>query len=201
MTIGCAILAGGKSSRMGTNKAFLKIGNQTFLERIAEELDGFGEKLLSVGTNCEWLESEAVQMEKQGWKLISDIYPDHGPIGGIHAALKACQTDALFIATCDMPLIRVDLVEKLCRIIEDDQKYEYDAVIAVGEHGKVNPLCGVYRTSTISVFAKHILFENNRMMALLEKLNVKYVELETPEYLKQLTNVNTEEEYRTMFRL
>ena len=100
MKIGCAILAGGKSSRMGTDKALLEYDGKQFIMQIAEELAWFNERIIARGSNSGF--GDEIECN---WKVIPDIFPDHGPISGLHVALSCCESDALFVVTCDMPLI------------------------------------------------------------------------------------------------
>ena len=193
MKTGCIILAGGKSSRMGEDKALLEYEGKYFIEKIAEELSFFDEKIIARGNN-----SSLTGITDSAWKIISDIYPDHGPMGGMHAALKSCKSDAMFVVTCDMPLITGELAEK---IFEEAEKPEdgksYDAVIAVTSDGKYHPLCGVYKKELCQEMEEYLQQDNNRMMAVLKNKCVKYLEL-NEESSRQLANVNTREEYEKM---
>ncbi len=198
MKIGCAILAGGKSSRMGTDKAFLEYDGKQFITQIAEELSWFDERIIARGGNCGFTGG----LERE-WMVIPDIFPEHGPIGGLHAALSSCESDALFVVTCDMPLIESGLVRKLCAFMQKTDLREervdaYDVIISVGDDGKVYPLCGVYRKSALSVLEEQILTDQNRVMAALRKLRVKYVTIDSPAESRQLANVNTPQEYEQL---
>ena len=82
MKIGCIILAGGKSSRMGGDKALLEYEGKYFIEKIAEELSFFEEKIIARGNN-----SSLTEITDSKWQVIPDIYLDHGPMGGMHAHL------------------------------------------------------------------------------------------------------------------
>jgi len=186
MIIGCMILAGGKSSRMGTDKALLEIDGTSFIGKIAGELNFFEEKLFARG-NC-----EAVSVP--GWRNIPDIYPECGPIGGLHAALQICQSDALVCVTCDMPLITKELVQALC----DQMTEEYDAVILKETDGRIHPTCGIYRKSAVNVFEQQILDGNYRMMRALDRLRVKYVTIDPQTGSWQLKNINTPEDLREL---
>ena len=107
----CAvILAGGKSSRMGRDKASLTLGNETFLQRIAAELDacGFQEKYVSLGIG----EKTEIRIPG-GWTAVRDRYRNCGPLGGIHAALSACRAEWSLFVSCDTPLYRRELAELL----------------------------------------------------------------------------------------
>ena len=122
----CAvILAGGKSSRMGRDKASLTLGNETFLQRIAAELDacGFQEKYVSLGSGSRYgmpeKENGTEAAEKTeiripgGWTAVRDRYRNCGPLGGIHAALSACRAEWSLFVSCDTPLYRRELAELL----------------------------------------------------------------------------------------
>lgn len=183
MKTGCVILAGGKGSRMGADKALLEMNGEKFIKRLMNELDGFEEKLIARGSNS--------QIPQEDWLVIPDIFLDRGSIGGLHAALSKCKSDALFCVTCDMPLFRANLAETLCAELDET----CDAVIAVGEDGRKHPLCGVYRKSMASVLERQILAGNNRMMRALDQMRVKTICFDSEESVSQLKNVNTPEDY------
>lgn len=186
MKIGCIILAGGKSSRMGEDKALLEYEGKYFIEKIAEELSFFEEKIIARGNN-----SSLTEIADSKWKVIPDIYPDHGPMGGLHAALKECTSDAMFVVTCDMPLITGELAKQICEAFDQQN----DALIVVTSDEKYHPLCGIYKKELYDQMEKYLRENNNRMMAVLKNSHTKYFQL-NEESSKQLTNVNTKEEYR-----
>lgn len=186
MKLGCVILAGGKSSRMGKDKAFLIWNGESFIERLTKEMDVFEEKMIAHGNRREITDT--------GWPVVEDIYPDRGPIGGLHAALTNCESDALFCVTCDVPLVQRSLVSFLYQYMDETT----DAIIPIAEDGKVHPLCAIYRKKTSSAFLKKIEEGNNRIMSAFEHMNVKYVSLDE-KHSKQLHNINTKEDYQRLF--
>ncbi len=194
--IGCAILAGGKSSRMGTDKALLTIDGQTFLAAIADALGPFEEKILAGGAHTDF--SAAISSD---WIFRQDLYPGHGPIGGLHAALSDCRSDALFITTCDMPLLQRSLADHLCdaaRAYAADST-PFDALVPVTDNGlgRIQPLCAVYKKSALPFLEEQIHSNQNRMMAALKRMNTIYVHL--PEaFSAQLQNINTAGEYQAL---
>lgn len=183
MKIGCVILAGGKSSRMGKDKALLEIGGRNFIHQLMEELNGFDEKMIARGNNS--------TIEDVSWCVISDIYQNRGPIGGLHAVLSQCQSDALFCVSCDMPLLKNELVKDLCDIMREDD----DAVVIKDRSGRIHPLCAVYRKTAAKIFERQILVGNNRLMSAFDKMRVKYITIDSEKGLQQLMNVNTPKEY------
>lgn len=190
MKIGCAIFAGGKSSRMGTDKALLELEGKNFIKRLCDELDKLHEDGLYEIE--EKMIARGCRSDIQGisWTVIPDIYPEKGPIGGLHAVLSACSSDVMFCVSCDTPFIELRLVKKLCGYMRDG----VDAVIAVTEDGRKHPLCGVYRKNLLPLIEQQILEGNNRMMACLDKVSVEYVMIHSQEGY-QLKNINTPEEY------
>ena len=186
MKIGCVILAGGKSSRMGQDKAFLEINGKSFLKQLTETLDFFDEKMIS--------RNNGENIHFPSWQLAEDLYKNHGPIGGLHSCLSRCKSDALFFVSCDMPLIGKSLIETMCsELIED-----IDAVVLRENDGKVHPTCAIYKKNMSDIFEKQILSNNNRLMLALEKMNVKYVVMNSSQ---QLSNINTPEDYLAMKKI
>ena len=181
MTTGCVILAGGKSSRMGTDKAFLPLNGKKFIEVLTEEFRFFEEKIIVRGNDDE--------ISDITWPVISDIYLNCGPIGGLHAALHRWTSEALFCIACDTPLLKKEVYQ----ILKNRMTEEDDAVIAITEDGRIHPLCGIYKKQTGKVMEEQILDGNNRMMRMLERIRVRYVELNSREY--GILNINTQEEY------
>lgn len=166
---------------MGRDKALMEINGIRFIDAIYDACEGFEEKIIARGNQTEIYE--------KNWNVISDIYQERGPIGGIHSALSKCQSEALFCTSCDVPFLKTALIERLCRELEEGS----DAVIAVEQDGRIHPTCGVYRKTILPVLEQQIQSGNNKMMHVLNKVQVKYVEVD-PEEVHQLCNINTPEE-------
>lgn len=184
MKFGAAILAGGHSRRMGEDKATLTYGGKTFLQRIASELEGYEELIVSVDVP-----------ERYGDLVggrFADIYKDCAPKGGVHAALTACLSDALLVVPCDVPLFKKALGDYLCALAEG-----YDAVVPVTTDGRKNPLCAVYAKSCAEVFEEELTAGEYRMMESLRKLKVRYVSLSS-EQSQMLRNINTPDDFRAL---
>ncbi|PKM73957.1 MAG: hypothetical protein CVU91_02610 [Firmicutes bacterium HGW-Firmicutes-16] len=184
MKYGAVILYGGKSRRMGRDKAELIIEGQTFLEHIAGELENFEELILSLDNLEKYPEIKHT--------AVTDIYPDCGPMGGIHAALSACDSDALLVVSCDLPLFKGELGEYLCAQLDE----EIDAVVPVTSDGRMHPLCAVYRKTASQVFEKYLIAENYKILNAYKDMRVKYIPMDhTPCSGKWLQNINTPQEY------
>lgn len=126
------ILAGGQSSRMGTEKAFLDLHGRTLLERALELARGVADQVCIVGT--------AEKFAAYG-SVVEDIYPGRGPLGGIHAALSATATELNLVLAVDMPFMSAAFLRYLV-----EQARTSGALVTVPHAAKgLQPLCAVYR--------------------------------------------------------
>lgn len=183
--VGAVILAGGQSRRMGgKNKAFLKLEGETFLNRIAAQLDGFDELLLSVDDSGRYADC--------GICLVEDLFPGSGPIGGVYSALQACQSDALLAVSCDIPLFSRGLAAYMLSYLYG----EYDAFVVEDRGGRLHPLCGCYLKSAIPVLKEQIASGNLRMMDAIQRLRVRHIPLRHSAYADEyVQNVNAPPDY------
>lgn len=183
--MGVVLLAGGKSRRMGNDKARLQLEGESFLQRIAGELSCYEERLLSV--------DQPERYKELDWRHVADQIPGCGPIGGLSAALGSSCADVLLVVTCDVPLYRAEFGAWLFAQLEEP----WDAVVPVSEDG-IHPLCAVYRKRCFPFFQKQMESGNYRIRGVLDQLNVRYVE--AGEWRDVLCNVNTPEEYQKLLQ-
>lgn len=176
---GFLLLCGGHSSRMGQSKALLEIGGQPLVMHIARAGEGFAERILSVN-------DDAIPTPP-GFVRVPDQYLDCGPMGGLHAALSCTRSDALVVAPCDAPGYSAQLAQYLAA----QYRPELDAIILVGENGKVHPLMGVYSRRCLPALKAHLQDRRFKLMRMLEELNT--LELALPPGIPQrvLDNLNT----------
>jgi molybdopterin-guanine dinucleotide biosynthesis protein A len=95
------ILAGGKSTRMGADKAFVELNGRTLLDRAIELAGGVADTVRLVGLRSRF----AVYGD-----TVEDVFPERGPLGGIHAALTATTTELNLILAVDMPFVPADFL-------------------------------------------------------------------------------------------
>ena len=184
-SVGAVILAGGGSRRMGTDKAALTLEGLRFLDRVAGELSGYPERLVSV-------RSLSSAPACPGFAAVADWFPGCGPLGGLHAALSVCRSDYLLTVACDMPLFRRELGEFLTLFLSP----AVDACVPVDRTGRVHPLCAVYGKSALPVLEQQLRSGDYRLTAALERLRVQYVPLDHSAYGDEtVANVNTRAEY------
>src|SRR5262245_59683056 len=99
------ILVGGASQRMGRDKALLRLGSQTVLEKVAGELSAATSSLLLVGSRQEY---PGVLLPN-----VPDVHEKWGALGGIHAALSAAETEWIIVSACDLPFVTSGLFARL----------------------------------------------------------------------------------------
>lgn len=156
------ILAGGKSSRMGTNKALLKIGGQTVIERILNGLQHTVTDFIIVTNSMEEYSFLHLPMVEDHWK-------GKGPLAGIHAGLSASKTDKNLIVACDMPFVSPKLGTILL-----DQLCEYEGAVPC-IHKKQHPLFAAYRKE-VKEEAKCAIEQGQlRMQNFLKQIHVKFL--------------------------
>ena len=208
----CAvILAGGKSSRMGRDKASLTLGHETFLQRIAAELDacGFQEKYVSLGAGT--AEKTEIRIPG-GWTAVRDRYGDCGPLGGIHAALSACRAEWALFVSCDTPLYRKELAELLISKIPGlseipgtSEVSGTQLVIPVTPDGRWHMTCALWRRTLLPEVEAQLISGDYRLRKLCLKDGgpspgtvLVHLEGEQAAFAEMLNNINTEEDYRQM---
>ncbi|GHV96173.1 hypothetical protein AGMMS50293_24930 [Spirochaetia bacterium] len=186
---GAVILAGGRSRRMGTDKALLRWGEFTFLERILSQLEHFPEVLISAG--------EPGQYAEFGLPVIADIYPNRGPIGGLYSALKCCRSPFLLVLSCDTPLFERGLGEYLAALASDD----FDAIVPMTCNGWRQPLCAVYAKTCTDILFAQIQAGNNRMRDALSLMRTRYIPMtELPYQDMVLSDINLPEQYHALIQ-
>ncbi|HTT25064.1 MAG TPA: molybdenum cofactor guanylyltransferase [Candidatus Sulfotelmatobacter sp.] len=127
------ILAGGKSTRMGSDKAFLQLNGRTLLARMLEAARSLTSNVRIVGDQSKY---EAFA------SVVEDVFPGCGPLGGIHAALRSSTTDLNVILAVDTPFVSLALLQFL---VSRARNSPGSLVIVAQVNGGLQPLCAVYR--------------------------------------------------------
>lgn len=184
--LGGILLCGGKSSRMGKDKALLEIKNKPMVSYPLKVLQQFCSGIL--------ISANDSRLNFFGYPIIRDEIKDIGPIGGIQACLKQSMYTQNLVLACDMPFITGELVSKMIAKAE-----KYDAVVPLVNH-KAEPLYAIYKTSILPMINHCIDQQNYSLQKLLLKLNVYYLEVKQDEKI-ELCNFNTASEILTYEQL
>ncbi len=183
------ILTGGQSRRMGIDKSRLMLEGQSFVERIAGELAAVTHSVAVVGNN------RAATPLRIKLPIVSDVYPEWGALGGVHAALSACAAVWALIVACDFPFVTRELFARLASFREG-----FDAVAPIQNDGIPQPLCALYRVDPCLERAERLIKSGERKpIALLQSLETRWVsfaELSSLEGADNFfENINTPEDY------
>ena len=175
------ILAGGKSSRMGTDKSLLVWENKTLIEHAVDMLKPICSKVIISANNQVY--------SFTGCEIWPDERQDQAPIIGIYSCLKRSETNMNFILSCDMPLIGTELIRYLVGSCGD-----LPLLVAVHEDGLIEPLCGVYNKNIIPDMEKCIQSSNLSLNQFIQDFAPHYLKIgkELPFYKTNMfANINT----------
>ena len=179
------ILAGGKNSRMGTDKGLLMIEGKKIIERIIDAMKTVVDEIIII--------SNGDHYNNLGYKVYSDIIKECGPMGGIHTAFSFSNTEKNLVVSCDMPFLDS---ETLKIIVGNANECE----IAIPEHnGMTEPLCAVYSTVCRNKFSQLLGSGEWKLRDSLKCFNVKKILFDNEsEAEKTFSNINTKEEYKDL---
>ena len=135
------VLAGGKSQRMKTDKAFLQIGGETFLTRAVKTLSSTCKNRVKIVLNK--AQMSFIKRFPNQIPYIFDVYENRGALGGIHAALSDCQSGWAIILAVDLPHVTSEVIENLSRIAFKSK--DFAALVPIQTDGRPQPLCAVYQ--------------------------------------------------------
>ena len=181
--ITAAILAGGPGSRMnGLIKPLMMIGGETIISRtLGVFSDNFTEIIIVTNNPCEYSEFPLCRM-------VLDQFTGIGPIGGIHAALKAASYDVVFICAGDTPLLNSRLIMRQINLFNSLR-----CDILVPKVGfSVEPLHAVYRRKVLTRLEEFLTSEkSNAVHEFFTMVDVKYMELDENEEIQYIfSNIN-----------
>jgi molybdopterin-guanine dinucleotide biosynthesis protein A len=186
------ILVGGQSSRMGSDKSQLVFGSQTGVEHIASALRALTPRIRLVGARD--------QGNFAGLQNVPDIHERWGALGGIQAALAACQSEWALIVACDLPLVTAELFARLWHFTRQNQVEAFDAIVPIQPDERPQPLCAIYRRESCSALAKQLVSEGeHKPRALVAKVRTRWVNFDEISDLAGardfFLNVNTPNDY------
>ncbi len=175
--ITAVILAGGKSLRMGTDKAFVKFNNTTLIQNQVEFLSSIFKNVI-ISANAKYLENI---------KVIADIHKNIGPIGGIYSILKNVESEKIFILSVDTPFVSKFIVDTLI-----DNSKDFDISIPI-INNKIEPTCAIYSKNCTTKIEEQITNKNYKLTNFITNCKTNYVHF-NDDYLKFFLNINKPED-------
>jgi molybdopterin-guanine dinucleotide biosynthesis protein A len=182
--ISAIILAGGNSTRMGSDKASLNFLGERFIDRIVSVVSEFYDDIIVVGdrkydhlANC---------------RQVPDMVKDSGPLAGLCSGLHHSSTERNLVLSCDVPLVTRDILNLL---LERDRD-EYDVVLPE-VNGRLMPLVAFYKQRALLSLEDEVSAGRLKLTDAVMKLNVCKVALQDVMH-QQITNINTKESYNLL---
>ncbi|MCF8462046.1 MAG: molybdenum cofactor guanylyltransferase [Flavobacteriales bacterium] len=174
------VLAGGKSTRMGTDKGLIRLNGKPMVQHVLDPLARVCHRILVVSGNPMY--------GMFGFELVKDEASEFGPVMGILSGLRQSKTERNLILSCDAPFVTFDLLKQLV-LLSDNA----DVVAASSEKG-IHPLIAVYRRTCISVFEQAVADGEHRLRTVLEQLKVEEMKVENDDLVR---NMNTQADLRS----
>jgi molybdopterin-guanine dinucleotide biosynthesis protein A len=182
------ILAGGRNSRMGRDKASLPWQDSDFLHTILQKLSTVCSELIVVSNT---LRNENIP----GVRFVADIIPQRGPLSGIHAGLSLASSQLSFVTACDMPYIVPEAVSYLAAFASG-----WDVVVPVS-NTYLEPLFACYAKNCVPAIEALFRDNNQRTQALFSRVHCRTVPVEALQKfdptLRLLRNINSPEDYQS----
>ncbi len=176
------ILAGGKSSRMGTDKGLLKLSSKPFIQYSIDALQPLVSEIIIVSDNPDY--------NAFGYKRIEDDIKNAGPVSGIYSGLKASLSSFNLVLSCDIPLIKTEILQELINGVDDVSE-----IIQIESNGKAMPLIALYKKDCENTFYRVLQSGERRLRFAVNQCKVKSILLNANAYNTTM-NVNTKEELK-----
>ncbi|WMX16773.1 molybdenum cofactor guanylyltransferase [Aureispira sp. CCB-E] len=170
------ILAGGKSRRMGEDKAFLDFNGQTFLEHILENAKGLTAETMIIG--------DPQKYSTFGVEVYSDVVMGKGPVGGIYTAMTIVPTPYLLVLSCDVPLLRREL---LAYLIQNSMVNKMNLLTL---EDVWQPLTAIYCKEQLPIFENALNANQLRLRTVLSSLQLNKIQC-PKNWEFCLSNINT----------
>jgi len=179
------ILCGGKSSRMGSDKANYIFKNKTFLDHIITNLDLNKEEVIIVSNHS--------QHQFKNYTTIKDTKENCGPLAGIIAALEHSNKEINLILSCDIPFINKKSLFFLKNKMINNANINVPRV-----NDRLMPLVGFYNKKSLNILKEQLGEKELKLMKSLKKLNAHSINI-PEEYCRNFSNINSQEDLKYMF--
>jgi molybdopterin-guanine dinucleotide biosynthesis protein A len=173
------ILAGGKSTRMGSDKAFLPWGNTTFLGQIINAVLPLTGEIYLSGDNA--------RLYDFGLPVIQDLRPNEGPVTALASCFPQIKTELVLVLSCDVPQIKTQDLQVLLNTVKPDLD-----MTMFSFQNRALPLVAVYGRRSFTAFEAAFQHRERKLFNVLEKLKTQTIVFDGEGGLE---NVNTREDF------
>jgi molybdopterin-guanine dinucleotide biosynthesis protein A len=180
------VAAGGRSSRMGRDKAWLELGGRPMIAHVIAALRPVATSIAVLANDREY--------GKLGFPVFADTEIGIGPLEAIRTALRNTSAPRILLVACDLPFVTSELFKFLLSIAAD-----YDVAVPMSDEGKFEPLCAIYGSGALST-VEELIADNGRKISLLfDRVATRFVRFEEMRHLPNsklfFLNVNTPADY------
>ncbi len=194
MKLSVAIIAGGKSVRMGRDKAFVKLAGKPLIQHVIERSRNLGQ------TETILIANQPERYEHLGFAMYRDVCPNKGSLGGIYTALTYAQSPYTLVIACDVPFIKPELLRFMIAQISDDID-----IVAPRVGGYPQGLHAIYSQSCRQPIRKQLEANRLKVIRFYDRMRVRYLDEADYEPYdadgRSFVNLNTPEELRQARKL
>ena len=180
------IAAGGKSTRMGADKAWLDLAGQPMIKRVIAALEPVTSGIAIIANRPEYA--------RLGFPVFADELSGVGPLEAIRTALANTLTSRVVLVGCDLPFVTPELLKFLLKMSVDE-----NAVVPIGADGRLEPLCAIYSKKAEQVVHDLIVSGERKVSRLFDRVATRFVAFDEVRHLPGshlfFENINTPEDY------
>ncbi len=181
MSFSGIIVSGGRSSRMGEDKALLEVDGKPMIQYVSEVLRATCDEIIIASSN----EKHA----KFGDFMVEDTPKGMGPIAGIQAGLQAAKYEQSIVLSCDTPFVTKEILEVL------KEQCQGERITLASCEGKLQPLIAIYSKAVSMTIAQSLNNNERSLMQLQETCNAKVIHFDASK-AKAFENINTPSEWK-----
>lgn len=191
-TVSGIVLAGGRSSRLGMDKSLINVNGRPLIAQVVATLASLSDEVIIVTNSPE-------KYRHLGAKLVGDVYPGKGALGGIYSGLKAAAHTHSLVVACDMPFLNLALLRYMVLLA-----WEHDVVIPRID-GLPEPLHAIYSKNCLEPIDRLLARGGLKIVDFFPEVRVRYIEEDEvdvfdPQHLS-FFNVNTPGDLEEMRKL
>ncbi|MGE0567404.1 MAG: molybdenum cofactor guanylyltransferase [Bacteroidia bacterium] len=174
------ILAGGQSKRMGTDKGLVLFKNQSLIQHVINAILPLSSQITIIANSNNY--------SQLGYKVISDSIINKGPLSGIYSGLATSDTENNFFLSCDMPLIKTELLKFIVL------KMDVSGKANIARHNNfIEPMCGIYSKAIIPLLKQQFESNDLKILNVLNQTNVNYIDVDNESFYNKniFRNINS----------
>lgn len=193
------ILAGGKSRRFGSDKALTRVQEHYLIEFPLKILYKIFDEILIVTSSVLLSPIKSALSRYKNLRIVTDIYPEHGALGGIYTALLSSGTPYIFVTACDMPFLNSKFIKYMLSIIENEKGIE---VIIPKSRGGYEALHAIYNVAIKNIIKNNLVVNKNKIIDSIANAHTYVIPYDDIKKFdkeeRMFKNINTQQQLRKL---